>query len=97
MWWKDFQYPWWARLLAALLVLLSTFPIPVWFFKNWPKNGFSATKENLSNTANFSLDPSWKQPERRVSMSEMEKTIRAEDKVLLKKALAEGGDMRFKA
>ena len=96
MWWKDFQYPWWARILAALLVLSSTFPIPVWFFKNWPKNGFRAIKENLSNTANFALDPSWKQPERRVSMSEMDKTIRAEDKALLKKALAEGGDTRFK-
>ena len=94
-WWEAYKYPWWARILAAVLVLASVFPIPVWFYKNWPKNALASIKTYLSNSDNYALDPSNRDPSRRVSVAEMEKIIRAEDKALLKKALAEEGDKRF--
>jgi len=95
VWWKAFQYPWWGRLLAALLVLASVFPIPIYFFKNWPKGGFGKIKEFLSNKANYYPDPSWIEPERRLTMEQMEKMIREQDKAILREQLIADGDERY--
>lgn len=89
-WYMKFKYPWWGQVMAAVLVLVSVIPIPLYFFKNWPKNGFQKIKENLSNVANFYPDPSWREPERRIPPKEMERLIREEDRNLLRKNIASG-------
>jgi len=95
VWWKQFEYPWWAQLFAASLVLASVLPIPIYFIKNWPKGGFAKIKEHMSNKANYYPDPSWAEPERRVPVAEMERIIREEDKAALRITLSEQGDKRF--
>lgn len=95
VWWKKFVYPWWSQLLAAVLVLMSVLPIPVYMFKNWPKGGFAAIKEHLHNKASYYPDPTWIEPERRIPPAEMEKQIRAADKAALKQLYIDRGDKRF--
>ena len=46
-------------------------------------------KESLSNPAIYYPDPSWKEPERRLGATEMEKRIRMEDREILRRNLEE--------
>jgi hypothetical protein len=96
-WWEKFKYPWWAQLFSAALVLMSVIPIPYYFIKNWPKGGFSKIKTALSDPAIFYPDPSWKEPERRLGMKEMEELIRKEDRENLRMNLEDARSTSLKA
>lgn len=76
-WTASFEYPGWGKFLIVLVILVSTVPTVFFIVYNWPKNWVQGFRKTFaSGIANYHPDPSWIDPSRRKTPSEMEEEIK---------------------
>ena len=79
------EYPGWGQFIIAVIVLLCICPCVVWAvvwcIKHWNGTWRSSAWDKLTGgLVEYHPDPSWMEPNRRVSAAVMKKTIEEEQK-----------------